>query len=107
MTRNKTDPAGTTKAPTDLGSQTKQADSGHDVPIGSESNDLVDVGSEYSFPASDPPSYMGGTAITGAHPTMAKRRARESVRPSSTRMRLSPPEAHHLIDRSCQCPLKP
>lgn len=31
-------------------------------------NDLVDAGSEYSFPASDPPSYMGGTLITGAPP---------------------------------------
>jgi len=29
-------------------------------------DDLVDVGSEYSFPASDPPSYMGGTLVTGA-----------------------------------------
>jgi hypothetical protein len=25
-----------------------------------EEDDLVDAGSEYSFPASDPPSYMGG-----------------------------------------------
>ncbi len=31
-------------------------------------DDLVDAGSEYSFPASDPPSYMGGTLITGAPP---------------------------------------
>ena len=30
--------------------------------------DLVDAGSEYSFPASDPPSYMAGTAIAGAPP---------------------------------------
>jgi hypothetical protein len=29
-------------------------------------DDLVDAGSEYSFPASDPPSYMGGTATAGA-----------------------------------------
>lgn len=27
---------------------------------------LIDAGSEYSFPASDPPSYMGGTLVTGA-----------------------------------------
>jgi hypothetical protein len=31
-------------------------------------NDLVDAGSEYSFPASDPPSYMGGIAIAGRPP---------------------------------------
>jgi hypothetical protein len=29
-------------------------------------DDLVDAGSEYSFPASDPPSYMGGTLVMGA-----------------------------------------
>ncbi|MGO4387282.1 hypothetical protein AB4Y85_07070 [Microvirga sp. 2YAF29] len=28
-------------------------------------DDLVDAGSEYSFPASDPPSYMGGTLVAG------------------------------------------
>jgi hypothetical protein len=31
-------------------------------------DDLVDVGSELSFPASDPPSSMGGALITGAPP---------------------------------------
>lgn len=31
-------------------------------------DDLVDAGSEYSFPASDPPSYMGGSAIAGPPP---------------------------------------
>jgi len=31
-------------------------------------NDLVDAGSEYSFPASDPPSYMGGTSVAGPPP---------------------------------------
>jgi hypothetical protein len=30
-----------------------------------EEDDLVDAGSEYSFPASDPPSYMGGALIAG------------------------------------------
>lgn len=58
MTRNKTD----------LEGQTKHGDAGQDVPTGSKHDDLVDVGSEYSFPASDPPSYMGGIAITGAPP---------------------------------------
>ncbi len=31
-------------------------------------DDLVDAGSEFSFPASDPPSYMGGALVTGAPP---------------------------------------
>src|SRR5215203_3565047 len=31
-------------------------------------DDLVDAGSEYSFPASDPPSYMGGAAVDGPPP---------------------------------------
>ncbi|WP_201831117.1 hypothetical protein [Microvirga zambiensis] len=31
-------------------------------------DELVDAGSEYSFPASDPPSYMGGSAVAGPPP---------------------------------------
>jgi hypothetical protein len=31
-------------------------------------DDLVDAGSKYSFPASDPPSYMGGVAVAGSPP---------------------------------------
>jgi hypothetical protein len=30
-----------------------------------QEDDLVDAGSEYSFPASDPPSYMGGALVVG------------------------------------------
>jgi hypothetical protein len=33
-----------------------------------EEDDLIDAGSEYSFPASDPPSYMGGSAVAGPPP---------------------------------------
>jgi hypothetical protein len=33
-----------------------------------EQDDLVDTGSEDSFPASDPPSYMGGSAVAGPPP---------------------------------------
>lgn len=32
----------------------------------SKREDLVDAGSEMSFPASDPPSYMGGASVVGA-----------------------------------------
>ena len=42
-----------------------------------EEDDLVDAGSEYSFPASDPPSYMGGSAVAGPPPQ--KEPAREPV----------------------------
>jgi hypothetical protein len=33
-----------------------------------EEDDLVDAGSEYSFPASDPPSFMGGALVAGPPP---------------------------------------
>jgi hypothetical protein len=42
-----------------------------------EEDDLVDAGSEYSFPASDPPSYMGSSAVAGPPPQ--KEPAREPV----------------------------
>jgi hypothetical protein len=35
--------------------------------------DLVDAGSEMSFPASDPPSYMGGASVVGAPDSDAPR----------------------------------
>jgi hypothetical protein len=34
-----------------------------------ETEKLIDAGSELSFPASDPPSYMGGSAIIGPPPS--------------------------------------
>ena len=40
-------------------------------------DDLVDAGSEYSFPASDPPSYMGSIALAGSPPRWEL--AREAV----------------------------
>jgi hypothetical protein len=33
-----------------------------------DEDDLIDAGSELSFPASDPPSYMGGSAVAGPPP---------------------------------------
>lgn len=42
-----------------------------------EQEDLIDAGSELSFPASDPPSYMGGSAVAGPPPQ--KEPAREPV----------------------------
>jgi hypothetical protein len=48
----------------------------HDAAIAQDENKVVDAGSEYSFPASDPPSYMGGAAVAGPPP---RRRHREGV----------------------------
>lgn len=42
-------------------------------------DDLVDAGSEYSFPASDPPSYMGGAAVAGPPPQKGCREAAVTV----------------------------
>jgi hypothetical protein len=50
--------------------------------------ELIDAGSELSFPASDPPSYMGGSAIAGPPPSQPQEPARE---PSVTTV--SDPEA--------------
>ena len=43
-----------------------------------ESEKLVDAGSELSFPASDPPSYMGGSAIIGPPPSTHDEPPREA-----------------------------
>lgn len=43
-----------------------------------ETEKLVDVGSELSFPASDPPSYMGGSAIIGPPPSTTDEPPREA-----------------------------
>ena len=46
-------------------------------PDAAEADEAVDLGSELSFPASDPPAYMGSFAITGAPPK------RESTEPET------------------------
>ena len=43
-----------------------------------ETEKLIDAGSELSFPASDPPSYMGGSAIVGPPPSSNDEPAREA-----------------------------
>lgn len=43
-----------------------------------ETEKLVDAGSELSFPASDPPSYMGGSAIIGPPPSTTDEPPREA-----------------------------
>lgn len=46
----------------------------HDEALARAEGKLVDIGSEYSFPASDPPSFMGGAAVAGApqHPSLER-----------------------------------
>lgn len=46
----------------------KQENAGQKDDAKKHEDDLVDAGSEYSFPASDPPSYMGGTSVAGPPP---------------------------------------
>lgn len=46
----------------------------HDEALQRAEDRLVDLGSEQSFPASDPPSYMGGAAVAGAPPAPAVHR---------------------------------
>ena len=43
-----------------------------------ETEKLIDAGSELSFPASDPPSYMGGSAIIGPPPSTTHEPPREA-----------------------------
>ena len=50
-------------------------------------DDLVAAGSEYSFPASDPPSYMGGAAVAGPPPGKE-----ETTREPATRVPTDPEE---------------
>jgi hypothetical protein len=60
-TRRKSDAAAAAKADRERNAQEK----------------LVDAGSELSFPASDPPSYMGGAAVAGPPPSQPDEPARE------------------------------
>lgn len=46
--------------------------------VSEETEKLVDAGSELSFPASDPPSYMGGSAIIGPPPSTTDEPPREA-----------------------------
>jgi hypothetical protein len=68
MNENKTGPDGTPRSGLDTGRKALESWSNQDQESHKAEDDLVDAGSEYSFPASDPPSYMGGTAVTGAPP---------------------------------------
>ena len=58
----------------------KPADPAAEMPqeASEESEKLVDAGSELSFPASDPPSYMGGSAIVGPPPSTHDEPPREA-----------------------------
>jgi hypothetical protein len=56
-----------------------------------EEDDLVDAGSEYSFPASDPPSYMGGALIAGPPPTTPRCRGNPRAMSSAIPTRQSRP----------------
>lgn len=48
---------------------------------GTKEPDAVELGSELSFPASDPPSYMGSTAIAGPpQPRAAPAKAPQPVK---------------------------
>lgn len=50
----------------------------------SRREDLVDAGSEMSFPASDPPSYMGGASVVGApEPEAPREKANTKVSDTS------------------------
>lgn len=68
MAQNKTGPDATPRSGLDTGRKALEDKDNHDKTDHEAEDDLVDAGSEYSFPASDPPSYMGGAAITGAPP---------------------------------------
>lgn len=66
MTQDKTGPHGTPRSGLDTGRKALETPTEGDQTADPAQDDLVDLGSEESFPASDPPSYMGGTTVTGA-----------------------------------------
>lgn len=62
----------------------------HDEKLQRAEDKRVDVGSEQSFPASDPPAYMGGAAIAGAP---GRRKGEKSRARRAERVHPSPPLA--------------
>jgi hypothetical protein len=58
--------------------------------------ELIDAGSELSFPASDPPSYMGGSAVAGPPPSQPQEPAREASVTVVSDSEAVKPEKHSL-----------
>lgn len=66
MTQDKKGPHRTPRGGLDTGRKAFDMPSDRDMTTASAQDELVDLGAEESFPASDPPSYMGGTIVSGA-----------------------------------------
>jgi hypothetical protein len=66
MGEQKTGPDAAPRSGLDTGRQALEHSPDSPPASDDRQDDLVDVGSEESFPASDPPSYMGGTVVSGS-----------------------------------------